>query len=731
MTMIGSALKLLTQRPSQSMGASLNMTIGSGITGGAVAQMQQYGGSSWLMAVVDRLTSAIAMTEWKLYRGQGGPEITAHPFLERWRQPNPFYSGEEFIETGQQHHELTGETWWLLVSVGRGDWELWPVRPDRMTPIPNKDEYIRGYVYRIGAEVIPLEVDDVIYFKRPNPLDPYRGMSWVQSLLLELGADREAAAYVRNFFRNGAEPGGIIQFDEMLPDADYDKFVTRWREQHQGTANAHRVAVLEGAKWVDRQMSLGREMQFSELRRLNRDTILGAAGVPKSVMGISEDVNRANAEAGEVIFARYCLLPRLRRIRGVVNRRLLPRYGTNLYLDFVDPTPDNREIDLMEATQGYTGGVLTQNEARRRLDEGEVADGDEFKSTPVPPVIAPPSAAPPEEEPEEPEATEAASLRRRLLPDAPEDPEGLLTPAEQRAEAAMQRAWTRRLKAEGARIADFLDQFKSWDRLRLWSDQDRSRATGAGGAVYKVEASDIEGYAWDWWERFGDDVVAELAAAFEVGGVTAEAAVSLPILQSYAAEWARAHSTEFLRLGGDANVVDFTRRRVRELVALAIENGDSLQTLQRTLRNDYAFSRARAETIARTETAQALGSGRMRASLMEGRTEKHWVTQGDDHVDHGAAGGPCRANAAQGWIPIGNAFQSGHMHEPAHARCRCLARARSPQLSDVDPTEGLPGDAPATRGAEVRCPQCRKLLAKATTGSGELHCPRCKAAVIF
>lgn len=45
-------------------------------------------------------------------------------------------------------------------------------------------------------------------------------------------------------------------------------------------------------------------MDSRALRLLNRDNILGAYG-SASVMGITENVNKANAEAGEYTFARW------------------------------------------------------------------------------------------------------------------------------------------------------------------------------------------------------------------------------------------------------------------------------------------------------------------------------------------------------------------------------------------------------------------------------------------
>jgi len=182
-------------------------------------------------------------------------------------------------------------------------------------------------------------------------------------------------------------PGGILQFDEGLSDSDFDRLVSRWQEQHQGVANAHRVAVLERGKWVDRKFS-GKDMQLEQLRKLNRDIILGAFGVPASVMGITESVNRANAEAGDVMFGRWILKPILERIKQAMNERLIHLVDKNLFLDYTEPTPENRELHLKIADTGFKGGFLTRNESRALLGYGEAEEGGNEFMAPAPAPVA-------------------------------------------------------------------------------------------------------------------------------------------------------------------------------------------------------------------------------------------------------------------------------------------------------------------------------------------------------
>ena len=335
-------------------------------TGDPEHMMREYGAVGTLFQIVNRIANSTSGVHWRLYRKhvdqrrRYGPvedarvEVTSHWMLDLWNNPNPFMSGQEFREVFSQHIELVGEGWWVVGRNPRSPLpiSLWPVRPDKMEPVPHPTEYLSGYNYLApdGGRV-PLALDEVVFLRSPNPLDPYRGMGPVQSLLVDLDAVRYSAEWNRNFFFNDASPGGIIEVDKRLDDTEFAEMTMRWREQHQGVRNAHRVAVIEQGKWIDRSFSM-RDMQFAELRTVGSEVIREAFGYPKPMLGAVDDINRANAAAGEVVFARWVLKQRLDRIRGALNSDFLPLFGpeaVEVYeWDYDDPTPEDREADLAE-----------------------------------------------------------------------------------------------------------------------------------------------------------------------------------------------------------------------------------------------------------------------------------------------------------------------------------------------------------------------------------------------
>jgi phage portal protein BeeE len=76
-----------------------------------------------IFAVVHSLAVATAKVDWHLYRPaksgikEDRTEVTTHAALDLWRMPNKFMPRRRFLETAQQHVDLTGESDILTSSI--------------------------------------------------------------------------------------------------------------------------------------------------------------------------------------------------------------------------------------------------------------------------------------------------------------------------------------------------------------------------------------------------------------------------------------------------------------------------------------------------------------------------------------------------------------------------------------------------------------------------------------
>lgn len=421
---------------------------GLAVTANATGQLDAMETSSMVFTVVNTIAEGVGAVEFGLFRKPPGGrvrfgqvqsdriEVAKHPALTVWEHPNDFYTESEFVEASVQHYELTGEWCWV---VGRHEsstmpLELWPIRPDRLVPIKHPTKFMVGWMYVGGGERIPLDLDQVIHTRRPNPKDPYRGLSPLAAALVDVYGEEAAAAWNMMFFRNGASPGGVIEFAEALGDTEWRRFRKRWNEQHRGVNNAHRVAMIERGKWIDLKYTR-KDMEFLDGRRFSQEMIRRAWRMPKPMLGDSDDVNRANAEAAAVTFAQWLVVPRARKLRDCLNTQLLPLFGpalsTSVEFDFADPTPPDREADRDDQTAAVARAKVLIVDIG--ADPGEVFEHEGLPAftvtKPEPPALGPgPAKEDPEretdteEEGEEEDETEAKAsaladlLRGELAP---------------------------------------------------------------------------------------------------------------------------------------------------------------------------------------------------------------------------------------------------------------------------------------------------------------------------
>lgn len=352
---------------------SYNLSSNAYSLSGSESLMNAYSAMSTVYSCVSLLAESTARVEWRLY--QKNPtdarrrwstndnpidnrrEIVKHPALSLISKPNSFYTRTRLFEVDQTYLDLVGESYWVLERSAFGfPTAIWPVMPHRMEPVPSRDNFIAGYVYSPpdGGQKIPLAASDVIATLLPNPLDPLHGLGPVQSILVDIDSSKYSAQWNRNFFINSAIPGGVISTPSNLSDEEFQQLMDRWREAHRGVSRAGRVGVLEAGQTFTSTGLSQKEMDFASLRNLSRDIVREVYRMHKVMLGVSDDVNRANAQTGEEIFATWCVTPRLDRKRDMLNNVFLPMfYGgadPDIEFDYITPVPANREEDNAELT---------------------------------------------------------------------------------------------------------------------------------------------------------------------------------------------------------------------------------------------------------------------------------------------------------------------------------------------------------------------------------------------
>ncbi len=356
-----------------------------------------YGEVGWLFGCGIVRAQSVSEPGWHLYAKKSNgerEEIFDHPLLSLFDFVNPFQTRVEFFQTLDLYLFLTGDAF-IILNYNRAGVpaEMWVAPPSQMEIIPSENEFIAGYYLKTGREKQFLARERVIHIKHPSPFDVYRGMGNVQAIGTDLRSERLASKMTEKQFYNDAVLGTILSSEQIPPKNQRDEIRDQWNSEHQGWRNIGRTAFLWGGLKAQRIALTNTEIDLANLRRLNRDIILGACRTPLSILGVTgENGSRARVEGDEYVYSRRVIKPTLVMYREAFNEQLCPLFDDKLEFDFDDPVPQNTDSVRLDLESGVKTGYMKINEARaaKGLPPDPLGEAFLWQVQQSIPVISPP-----------------------------------------------------------------------------------------------------------------------------------------------------------------------------------------------------------------------------------------------------------------------------------------------------------------------------------------------------
>lgn len=619
---------------------------------------------SALFAGIRRRSRMVTKLKIELVREVNGEqiEIPSHPALDALSRVNDALTRQQGFALIEQHKLTWGKAYWIKRRNGLGvpvEFEIWP--PDEVEVIPDERKPWAPAAFKRHKQKGTTETvapRDVVWFRHMiDPRNPLNGLSPIGAVRVQVDTGMEALRYNQRFFDNDTSPSRIFTVEEGGP-GEAARIEQELERKFRGTDNAHRAMVLEGGLKVAEGTApiAHKDMQFLEQMLQNVHEVARVLEMHPTELGVG-DTTFSNV--GEGTTATWdMIVDQVTNTLAEFNEFFLwPDFGRDLH--FIEKhdhiralQPDLKllaEIDDIRLRDA----IVTINEVRDREGMDAVPWGDT-------PVVQ--NTLEPLDMRTGAEKDAAAVEVNKAIQSKPQnepDKLGSAVPSD-----TEKKPRSRSLESEHAHFDGVLQELLTKE-LR--------------GIIRHLEAADrralrnedVLGYEWDWLRKYGDTVRGPLVSIFEIT-LEAQGFTDTPLMPTHelAVRYAEARAGELLSDRGRQSLSVTTRERVRELVAKAIENGDSMRTLKNQLRQDGVFSAGRAETIARTEVSRAQNEASLKAYTSNGYEGKRWLTSGFD-VDNGDAFGPCVINEAAGPVALHDAFPSGDDAPPAHPRCRC------------------------------------------------------------
>lgn len=637
----------------------------------------------------------------------GVEEVETSRGLELLRKPNEFESGTEANWLRFFGKQATGNAFLYYT-----DDQLFTLRPQFMNVIPSVgEEIIWGWRYgRETAKEVSIPAAEVLHFKyAPSIRDPFWGVGPLFGCVSDADLITNAKVSEAARWKNDGRPPVYANMPkEMNPDQVKGAIQTM-REQTRGVRNA--------GNWLYGQATdvkpLGfapKDMEYLSGQQVSREAIWDAFGIPHSIMR-SNAASYAAAQAAMSQFSEMTIDPELCTDADQLTEthRRIGLIAENEFYAY-DPTTMEDEAALSVVINSkVASGVLTLNEARAEL--GYDPYDDEFAGD-LPRINGLPIS-------HQPDPATLTLAVDSTMPALEGKTEPFVGGAEKIQETALNGAQVTALAGLATQVSQGLLPYetainiaraafpaieeavllKIFGPIKNFTPPKEPDPTPAPGAKHRHKekpadpdltkfAAKMQAELESWLSQVAGKVADGVVELSSIEYAALEKIVTANMAEAYtlaantqAGTNFMVHSQALEAVKQESSLIierigQKTQDDIRIAVSNGIEQGKGYAEIARDI-EDSGYPTARAQTIAHTETSNALATGRHAGAVEAGMARKHWSL----------AGNPCTIcesiyakQAATDGVPINEPFATAGEFpgvdrdiylNPAHPNCAC------------------------------------------------------------
>jgi HK97 family phage portal protein len=579
-----------------------------------------------------QMLASLPLVLYKLKKGNRATVDSGRAY-ELLQKVNPHWTLKRLLQMTELSLCLWGSAFWFLERGASGKQppkEIWWGRPDRVTVFPHETEYISHFTYRAGnGQEIVFRPSEVIWFRYPNPLDEYSGLSPIAAARLAADVASAAMKSNRNLFVNGLQIGGVVvpKQGQILTEKQAQEIEEALARRFRGVDKAHRWGVFRFEAEMKPLGVTPRDADFIRGLQWSLEEVARAFKVPLDLVGGQRTYE--NVEAAHRAIWTHCLLPEADFIASELTEQLLPMFPGEADLAEFDTSDievlHEGETAAWERAAGQIDrGVITINEWRQERGLDPVPWGDVWWGSAA---LVPISSA---ERPAQPSPSQSP-------PVAEETPRGFR--AWEWGSPEHERRWGRFVRGVGRHEQRFTQVVQTLFKRQEESVLAKLRGPRGKRALPPEEEPFDKA---DWIARFREEVkpiIADIVKdmgeeELEELGFKGQFNVGSPSVIHFIEQRAQRFAEA---------VNETTWNRLKETLKEGIEAGEGIPELAKRVENVMGDRiRSTPETIARTEVVGASNGGILEAFRQSGIVVgKTWLAALDERTrpSHVAAHG--------------------------------------------------------------------------------------------
>jgi HK97 family phage portal protein len=253
----------------------------------------------WVFNSVEWIAGNSARLDFRLRNKTG--VVEDHPLYHVLnKRANPLETGYQFRKRLSAQILLSKRGAFVEVTKARSGAviraDLLP--PGRTRPIPGSGkDLVKCFAVwpRSGGKPREIPPENVRWFREPHPIDPYAGVTPLESIGMSIELDYFSRLYNVSFMRNDGRPGGVLGVNGDIEDEEMDRIEARFG---RGPVEAGKLSVIQGElKYID-LAATPRDMQYGATSKNAKLEILAGFMLGESLFNASERTF-ANAEQEE------------------------------------------------------------------------------------------------------------------------------------------------------------------------------------------------------------------------------------------------------------------------------------------------------------------------------------------------------------------------------------------------------------------------------------------------
>lgn len=674
-----------------------------------------YSQSATVANAISTIAADAASIEWELFPAgadddeRADQQIESDPLLDLLAKPNAYMNGSQFKVGSYISYKLWGECVWyypnLIMGRSGGPRALFrnagtiELLDPRALMLDFDDDGNPKWSIRRDGQDVALDPNSLTLFKRFNPYNPWRGLSELAAIMVEVQGDYAAAVWNRNYFsdQNGVPAGLLIPNEGSAISRDDREQLERKFNSKHGKMRRAVGMIPPGWKWEDLGVSQ-RDMDFRALREYSREQILATLGLPPFYAGVLDKANYANAREQKDVYWNGTITRLMADFQATFNSDFLVKIGrtdVEMYPCWEDVRALLEDLnEKADVAKKFFDMGFTRAQINERLQlgfditENEDADVGYLPMSTTTVELVNEGVRPGQTQPD-PEAIPLVDP----IPGSPQP--GTPQAAAPKPAAKPPKGYKRLPPLHDPAVQRHKRRVATWHSLDQKTRDLEVRFTAAVrknfAAIEKEVLANLAGLkGWSIsrgvLKAAGDNLfdtdeakkklqqatapIYEEAIRRGMDTALAESGIEITLpISSPLAQLELAKLTQKI-----TRITDTVERDLRDSLVDGVAAGESPQQLAARVKAVMEASDSRALTIARTETGQAFQTSRFATMSQAGVSQIEWLTAKDDRVrdSHAAIDGETTY--------IGTPFHNGLMYplDPSAPpeeviNCRCVA----------------------------------------------------------